>query len=115
MISGLPAQSRLMNAPLERYFGDDYIKFKEAATKLEGIEEETQAGKHLWRFDVLPKIPLKILLYGADEDFPVEIRILVDETALRFLEFECLAFLVGCFVRALIKTAQYGDVVGWDQ
>jgi hypothetical protein len=29
-------------------------------------------------------------------------------------EFECLAFKVGCFARALIKTAQYGGVVGWE-
>jgi hypothetical protein len=115
MISGLHAQSRLMNAPLERYFGSEYAKFCEAAAKLGGIEEVAQVGKHLWRFDVLPKIPLKLVHYEADEDFPVEIQIMLDTTAIRFLEFECLAFLVGCFVRALIKTAQYGDVVGWEQ
>jgi hypothetical protein len=114
MISGLPAQSRLMNAPLEKYFGKDYAKFGEAAAKLGGIEEEAQGGKHSWKFDVLPKIPLKLVYYEADEDFPAEIQIMLDTTAIRFLEFECLAFLVGCFVRALIKTAQYGSVVGWE-
>ena len=113
MISGLSVQSRLMNTPLERYFGDEYVKFSEAAVKLGGIEEEPQVGKHLWRFDVLPKIPLKIVFYEADDEFPVEIQIMLDKTVLQFLEFECLAFLVGCFVRALIKTAQYGDIVGW--
>ncbi|MDA8407567.1 MAG: DUF3786 domain-containing protein [Deltaproteobacteria bacterium] len=113
MISGLSVQSRLMNTPLERYFGNDYVKFSEAAVKLGGIEEEPQLGKHLWRFDVLPKIPLKIVFYEADDEFPVEIQIMLDKTVLQFLEFECLAFLVGCFVRALIKTAQYGDIVGW--
>jgi hypothetical protein len=115
MIGGLHAQSRLMNAPLERYFGSDYVKFSEAAEKLGGIEEKPQAGKHTWRFDVLPKIPLKLVLYEADDDFPAEIQITLDMTAIQFLEFECLAFMVGCFVRALIKTAQYGDVVGWEQ
>jgi hypothetical protein len=111
MISGLPVQSRLMNTPLERYFGNDYVKFSEAAVKLGGIEEEPQVGKHLWRFEVLPKIPLQIVFYEADDEFPVEIQIMLDKTALQFLEFECLAFLVGCFIRALIKTAKYGDVV----
>jgi len=115
MIGGVHGQSRLMNAPLERYFGNDYLKFSEAATRLCGIEEESQVGKHLWNFDVLPKIPLKLVFYEADEDFPAEIQIMLDKTALQFLEFECLAFMVGCFVRALIKTAQYGDVVGWEQ
>jgi Domain of unknown function (DUF3786) len=115
MISGLPVQIRLMNTPLVRYFGDDYVKFSETAVRLGGIEEESQEGKHLWRFDVLPKIPLKIVFYEADDEFPVDIQIMLDKTALHFLEFECLAFMVGCFVRALIKTAQYGDVAGWEQ
>jgi hypothetical protein len=115
MIGGIHGQSRLMSAPLERYFDNDYLKFSEAATKLGGIREESQVSKHLWRFDVLPKIPLKIVFYEADDEFPVNIQIMLDKTALQFLEFECLAFMVGCFVRALIKTAQYGDVVGWEQ
>lgn len=114
MISGLHAQGRLMNTPLEQYFGNDYVKFSEAGLKLGGIEEERQVGKHLWRFEVLPKIPLKLVFYEADDDFPAEIQIMLDKTAIQFLEFECLAFLVGCFVRALIKTAQYGDVIGWE-
>ena len=115
MISGLPVQSRLMNTPLVRYFGNDHVKFSEAAVKLGGNQEESQVGQHLWRFEVLPKIPLKIAFYEADDEFPVDIQIMLDKTALHFLEFECLAFMVGCFVRALIKTAQYGDVVGWEQ
>jgi hypothetical protein len=115
MLSGLGGQNRLTKPPLERYFGNDYVKFSEAAIILGGFEEESQMGKHLWKFIILPKIPLKIIFYDADEEFPVDIKIMVDKTALQFLEFECLAFMVGCFVRALIKTAQYGDVVGWEQ
>jgi hypothetical protein len=115
MLSGLSGQNQLTNSPLERYFGNDYTKFSEAAVKLGGTEEESQAGKHLWKFHILPKIPLKTVFYDADDEFPVSIKIMLDETSLHFLEFECLAFMVGCFVRALIKTAKYGDVVGWDQ
>jgi hypothetical protein len=114
MVSGLNVQSRLMSAPMEQFFGNNYIKFRQAAIKLGGIEEDSQMGKHVWRFDVFPKIPLKIVFYEADDEFPVNIQIMLDKTALQFLEFECLAFMVGCFVRALVKTAQYGVVVGWD-
>ncbi len=53
-------------------------------------------GKHLWKFNVLPKIPLKIVFYEADDEFPTNIQIMLDKTALQFLEFECLAFMVGC-------------------
>ncbi|URN84257.1 hypothetical protein [Acetobacterium wieringae] len=44
---------------------------------------------------------------------PVEIQTQFDVTAPEILEFECLAFLCGCLVRALIKTAEYGTVDGW--
>jgi hypothetical protein len=115
MISGLGFQNRMMTRPLERKFGNDYVKFSEAAVKLGGIEVETQVGKHLWKFNILPKIPLKIVFYEADDEFPTNIQIMLDKTALEFMEFECLAFMVGCFVRALIKTAKYDDVVGWEQ
>ena len=87
----------------------------EAAAKLGGTKVQSQAGKHVWRFKVLPKIPLQIVFYEADDDFPAEIQIMLDQTALQFMEFECLAFMVGCVARALIKTSQFGDVVGWDK
>jgi hypothetical protein len=103
MISGLGFQNRMMSRHLERKFGNDYVQFSEAAVKLGGIEEESRMGKHLWKFAVLPKIPLKIVYYEADDEFPTNIQIMLDKTALQFLEFECLAFMVGCFVRALIN------------
>lgn len=103
MIGGLSFQNRLMSKPLEREFGNDYCKFSQAAIKLDGIAEESHLGKHTWKFDVLPKIPLKAVFYEADEDFPATVQIMLDKTATRFMEFECLAFMVGCFVRALIK------------
>jgi hypothetical protein len=46
MISGLDLQNRMMSSPLERKFGNDYVKFTEAAVKLGGIEEDSQSGKH---------------------------------------------------------------------
>ncbi len=113
MNSGLGLQSRLMNSPLERKLGNDYFKFTQAAMRLGGIEQDSQPGKHTWQFDVLPKIPLRIIFYEADDEFPASIQIMLDKTAPRFLEFECLAFMIGCFTRALIKTAEHGDVLGW--
>lgn len=111
MVGGLHTELRLMNRPLERCFRNDYARFRAAALKLGGVVEEAWEGKHVWDFAVLPKIPLRVVFYEADDEFPANIQIMLDQTALRFLEFECLAFLVGCFVHALTKTAQHGDVV----
>ncbi len=113
MITGISGQNQVSNNSLERYFGDDYSRFSEAGAKLGGIEKESQLGKHVWHFDVLPKIPLRVVYYDADDEFPVSIKILLDNTAIQFMEFECLAFMVGSFVRALLKTSNFGDAVGW--
>jgi hypothetical protein len=110
MVGMLGAQSRLLSTPLEQHFADGYARFSEAATKLGGVEEESRGGAHLWKFTVLPKIPVKLAFDEADDDFPVSVQIMLDRTAVQFLEFECLAFMVGCLVRALIEAA--GDSPG---
>jgi Domain of unknown function (DUF3786) len=115
MVGMLGAQSRLMSTPLERHFANGYAAFSEAAAKLGGIEEESRGGTHLWKFIVFPKIPAKLAFEEADDDFPVGMQIMLDRTAIQFLEFECLAFMVGCLVRALIETAEHGDVSGWEE
>jgi hypothetical protein len=114
-ITGLNSPGHLMNAPLERHFGNDHGRFAEAAVRLGGTLKESTVHEHVWRFTVLPKIHLQAIFHGADDEFPATVQIMLDRAALRFLEFECLAFMTGCLVRALINTSQSGDVAGWDR
>jgi hypothetical protein len=72
-----------------------------------------KSGGYTWLLKVLPKILLQIVYYDADDEFPCEVQILFDNNASRFMEFECLAFLEGCLVRAMIMTAKTGDTAGW--
>ncbi|MBU2548430.1 MAG: DUF3786 domain-containing protein [Proteobacteria bacterium] len=44
-------------------------------------------------FPALPRVPLALVFYDADEDFPASARVLFDETAPRYLDMECLAVL----------------------
>ncbi|MBI4857879.1 MAG: DUF3786 domain-containing protein [Acetobacterium woodii] len=113
--SGDTGKASMMDAPLIKTFGNDVDKLAETVMKLGGKSESSQEPySQCWIMDVLPKIPVKIIFREADEDFPVEIQTQFDESAPDFLEFECLAFLCGCLVRALIKTAEYGTVDGWE-
>lgn len=106
-------KASMMDAPLIKTFGNDVNKLGETIIKLGGKPEISQESySQCWLLEVLPKIPVKIIFREADEDFPVEIQTQFDERAPEFLEFECLAFLCGCLVRALIKTAEYGTVDG---
>jgi hypothetical protein len=45
------------------------------------------------RFSAFPKIPVVLIFYDADDDFPSSARILFDSSALQFLDMECLAVL----------------------
>lgn len=94
----------IMSDPLIRAFGNDYPRFASAMTALGGEEQKTQStDKHVWRLSVLPKILMQFVFYKADDEFPVDIQIMFDTSAPKFLEFECLAFLSGTVVQALIN------------
>ena len=113
--SGDTGKVSMIDAPLIKTFGNDVNKLAETIVKLGGKSEHSrEPNSRCWRLEVLPKIPVKIIFREADEDFPVEIQTQFDESAPEFLEFECLAFLCSCLVRALIKTAEYGTVDGWE-
>jgi hypothetical protein len=97
----------MLIVPLLREFGDDYGKFQSAAGKIGGVlHGPSPDGGHCWDFPVLPKIPLRLVFYEADDEFPADIQILFDRSAPRFMAFECLAFLVGCFSKSLIMAAK---------
>ena len=105
-----------MTDPLGKTFSGDYVTFSETMSRLGGVfNGKLKSGDYSWLLKALPKIPLQILYYdgGGDDEFPCEVQILFDKNASRFMEFECLAFLEGCLVRAMIMTAQTGDTAGW--
>jgi hypothetical protein len=103
-----------MTDPLGKTFSGDYAAFSKIMCRLGGIfNGKLKSGGYSWLLKALPKIPLQIVYYESDEEFPCEVKILFDKNASCFLEFECLAFLEGCFVRTMIMTAQTGDITGW--
>ena len=93
-----------MIKPLAKLYDGKYDKFENAALSLGGeYQGRSGDGGYAWVFPILPKIPLKAVYYERDEEFQFELKIFVDRHARRFLEFECLAFMCGCFVSALEK------------
>jgi hypothetical protein len=64
---------------------------------------ETAPLEHCYSFNVLPKMPVKVKYYEADEEFPPAVKYFWDTTAIRFLKFEPLAVLNGCLVTAIAE------------
>jgi len=52
-------------------------------------------------FELLPKIPVQLVFYDRDDEFPARTRLLCDLNATEFLEFEFIAVLVTIFVQEL--------------
>jgi hypothetical protein len=93
----------ILNNKIVRLFGETgHEGFKKAALKLSGeyLGDHPSGGK-IWLFKVFPKVHMQAVFYEADEEYPVDVKILFDSNAPAYLEFECLAFLNGCLVDAL--------------
>jgi hypothetical protein len=54
-------------------------------------------------FDLLPHIPLQLIFYDRDDEFPARATILFDLNATQLIDFEVLAVLVTIFVQSLTK------------
>ena len=103
-----------MTDPLGKIFSGNYALFSETMVRLGGVYEgKLKSGGYSWLLQVLPQIGLQIIYYDGDNEFPCEVQVLFDKHASLFLEFECLAFLEGCLVKAMFMTAQTGETSGW--
>ncbi|MGC8872893.1 MAG: DUF3786 domain-containing protein [Chloroflexia bacterium] len=83
-------------------FGNDITGFCRAAEALGG--KPLPLADHAFAFQVLPRLPMAVLLWEGDEEFSPEIRILFDTSAANYLPTEDLAviarYLTGCLIRA---------------
>ena len=87
---------------LSAAFSADYTLFKSVAEKL-GMTDlaEKTAGRHAWSYLLLPKVPVNLVYYEGDDEYPPRIQILYDATAIEVFKFEPLAVLNACFIAAL--------------
>jgi hypothetical protein len=91
--------------PLSDRFGSDYGLFERAAPAVGGAYRGlSQAGARSWEFG-LPKVPMRIEFFEADEEFGAEIRLLFDSHANRFVSYECLELMTMCLVVDILLAA----------
>jgi hypothetical protein len=91
-----------MSAPLRRAYGNDYPAFAAAAHSMGMTYLGSRGrGEYNWAYQLLPRIPVRLNYYAADDEFPCEVKIYYDKTITNYLEFEPMAVLNGCFISAL--------------
>jgi len=88
------ALSQIVEGRAADFFGGKLEQLKSAAAALGAASGEEHApGDASFVVNALPKLPLLMSFYDADEDFPAEVKVFYDITAPNFLDLECLAVL----------------------
>jgi Domain of unknown function (DUF3786) len=86
--------------PLKKVFGQNITGFTRSAEKLKASKIEN--GDAGFEFRMLPAVPLQLILWEGDDEFPAEANILFDKTIGRILSPEDIAWLAGMVVYRLI-------------
>jgi hypothetical protein len=93
----------MMNNKFSETFGNNYEKIKEIMEKY-GMEYEegNRDGKYIWNYKILPKIPIKLIFYEGDEEYPSKLQILYDNNALKIFNIEQLSVLHGSIFQLIL-------------
>ena len=86
--------------PLKKVFGQNITGFSLASEKLHA--QKIENGDAGFEFKVLPAVPLQLILWTGDEEFPAEANILFDSTIGQIISPEDVAWLAGMVVYRLM-------------
>ena len=89
---------------LVKAFGDRVEAFRAAAEKVGG--RAVAAGDAAYEFAALPRVPITIVLWRADEEFPSRAQVLLDRAADRQLPLDALLVLSNVLIKRLIAVAE---------
>lgn len=90
--------------PLKKVFGERVEALSAPATRLGGLPVD--AGDVGFEFNALPRVPMQVVLYAGDAEFPAEATILFDRTVEAYLSPEDAAWLAGMVVYRLIALSR---------
>ncbi len=90
--------------PLKNVFGSDPAALKSVAPMIGGAPFDGP-GDAAIEFFPFPRVPVRMILYAGDDEFPAEAAILFDRSAGRILSPEDLAWLSGMMVYRMAALA----------
>lgn len=95
-----------LTRPLTDKFGDKYEAFAEAARRIGGCHEgRSPSGGEAWLFRPLPNLPIQIVFFEADDEFPAEVKVMFDSSATKFVSYECLEVMEIALTAELLGAA----------
>ena len=98
----------LPSAPLEERFGRDLPGFFQVGARL-GAEKRA-SGDGALAFQVFPGLPVEVILWEADEEFPAQVSFTVPAHLDRFWQLDAVLGLMGLVVKEMLRAG--GPVAG---
>ncbi|MCI5650332.1 MAG: DUF3786 domain-containing protein [Fusicatenibacter sp.] len=83
--------------PLFLNFAKDYsgkINQLEERCKIAKGEYDPSAGDTAWIFYPFPEIPIRLVFWEKDEEFPAQVRVFVRENATDYVHYEAVSFMI---------------------
>lgn len=90
--------------PIKNLFENNFEKTSAAVKRLGAEQSGGFPTPNAWILFLLPKIPVVILYWPEEDEFPAKVQILFDRTADIFLDVESLMFLL----EGLVKNIERG-------
>lgn len=90
--------------PLKKVFGRNTFGFAQASEKLDATKIDR--GDVGFEFRIFPNVPLQLILWAGDDEFPEEANILFDRTIEKILSPEDVAWMAGMVVYRLIALSR---------
>ena len=100
-VHGLPLDK------VEKAFAKDTDAILQAIERFDA--KKCQYGDASIEFYILPRIPLTIVIWGGDDEFPARVSLLCDSTAGSHLPLDALLTAVKLAVDAVIETCHKND------
>ncbi|MDR2349606.1 MAG: DUF3786 domain-containing protein [Deltaproteobacteria bacterium] len=109
--SGTSGPSENLSKPLGDKFGPNYEAFGKAALEIGARHEgRSPAGAQAFLLEDLPKLPVRLEFFEADDEFEAESKVLFNSASTRFVSYECLELITMCVVvEMLLKAGLISD------
>ena len=93
----------LQTGPMEKLFGHDRKAFLRAGKKLKG--EVIRSGDAGICLPVFPRVPMTLILWEADDEFPARITVTFDSTIWRHLPLDIIWATVHVVAKCMMRSA----------
>ena len=85
-------------------FNNNMSGLKERCKQLEGVEVQDKIkADYVCGFKLLPRVPMYLCFWEADEEFPASCKLHLDSSAEAYIDIEYLAYLLEWFVKIFVE------------